>query len=369
MAIRKIDTDFPRGKPLPQSLVEQMANAIRHAIHTGKYAIGDTLPTWKELAAVSGTSLRVPREAIARLQEEGLVHSRRHVGAVVISRETAKQKGHFLFVQPEGPEVSLYSNVRTNAISQAIMSAGYQFSRVILPSVRPGIFNLRQLDLLLRQHIDFAILSEALPGVIRQLTEAKIPFICPKASSSPYARGVFRQNARPALDAFVRDCMDAGVRHVIQVGFRPEPHSAIAALRNAGIAASEAIFAPPESLPRLEAVKRAALDGMTRRFVTGREPLPDLFYFTDDFVATGAITALLAGGIRLPEDVKIASFAVRGCLPVYTRKISAVAIDPVADGRTIADAAISLLRRKKTSDVIPLDLVYFRGETLAPPDA
>ena len=108
---------------------------------------------------------------------------------------------------------------------------------------------------------------------------------------------------------------------------------------------------------------------MTRHFVTGREPLPDLFYFTDDFVATGAITALLAGGIRLPEDVKIASFAVRGCLPVYTRKISAVAIDPVADGRTIADAAISLLRRKKTSDVIPLDLVYFRGETLAPPDA
>jgi len=366
MITRRINTGFPTSASSPQTLVDQMTGALRTAICEGKYAVGETLPTWKELAAVAGTSLRVPREAIARLQEEGLVRSRRRIGAVVLAKNAAGQRGHVVFIQPEGPDVSFYSNVRTSTLSRTIMNAGYQFSRVILPTIRPGIFNLRQLDSLLHQHIDLAILSEDLPGVIHQLTEAKVPFICPEPSQSPYERGVLQKNVGPAVDGFVRDCKAAGVRRVVQVGFRTEPHSALKALRSAGIAASEVIFPPDRSQPRLEAVKRAALDGITRRFVTGREPLPDLFYFTDDFVANGAITALLAGGVRLPEDVKIVSYAVRGCLPVYTKTIATLAIDPVADGKAIADRAISLLQKKKTPDVIPLEIVYIRGETLIP---
>lgn len=364
MITRRIKTNFKSGKRSAQTLVDQMAASLRTAIRKGKYAVGDTLPTWKELAAFSGTSLRVPREAIARLQEEGLVRAHRHVGTVVLARKAARRMGHVLFIQPEGPDVSFYSNVRTGMLSRAIMNAGYLFSRAILPSVESGIFNLKPLEGILCQHIDLAILSEDLPDVIRLLTDARVPFFCPSPSHSPYERGIFRKNIDPAIKALVRDCLDVGIRHVIQVGFRSEPHSAVKALHDAGIAASEAIFPPSRDLPRLEAVKRATLEGITRRFISGREPLPDLFYFTDDFVATGGITALLAGGIRLPKDVKIVSYAVKGFQPVFTKQINAVAIDPVADGQAIANAAIAFLQRKTIPKTIPLNLTYVRGETL-----
>ena len=364
MNTRHVTIRLPAGKPQQQTLVDRMTASLRDAIVRGRYATGDTLPTWQELADAFGTSLRVPREAIARLQEEGLVSSRRRIGAVVLARDAVNSKGHVVFIQPEGPNVSFYSNVRTSTLSRTLTSANYLFTRIILPSIRPGIFNLKQLETVLRQHVDLAILPENLPGVVQMLSDARIPFICPEPTQSPYERAILRKNIAPAIGDFVRDCQNAKVGRVVQVGFRPEPHSAVTALRKAGIATSEIIFPPARDQPRLEAVKRAALDGMTRRFVIGREPLPDLFYFTDDFVATGAITALLAGGIRLPRDVKIVSYAVRGCQPVYTRPMSVIAIDPVADGIAIADQAIAILQKKQSTGTIPLNLVYTRGETL-----
>ena len=65
------------------SLISQVVNGLRRAIVSGVYAIGTTLPTFREIADGLGVSMNVVRAAIGRLSAEGLIGARRGIGCVV----------------------------------------------------------------------------------------------------------------------------------------------------------------------------------------------------------------------------------------------------------------------------------------------
>ena len=46
-----------------------------------------------------------------------------------------------------------------------------------------------------------------------------------------------------------------------------------------------------------------------------------MLYLADDYLAMGVMTALLAHGIRIPEDVRVVVWANKGggCGPVFTK--------------------------------------------------
>ena len=48
----------------------------------------------------------------------------------------------------------------------------------------------------------------------------------------------------------------------------------------------------------------------------GRGWLPDVLFFVDDYIASGAMVALLHEGVRIPEDVRVASLYNKGLGPV-----------------------------------------------------
>src|SRR6266705_3152174 len=78
----------------PTPLYHQLESAIRFAIATGKLAIGDQLPTVRQLAV----DLRINANAVARVYAElerlGIVETRRGVGTFVKARhfEAARAK-------------------------------------------------------------------------------------------------------------------------------------------------------------------------------------------------------------------------------------------------------------------------------------
>jgi len=68
------------------NLVLGLAEAIEHEITAGRLRPGDRLPPQAELAAVTGVSRTVVREAVASLRAAGLVETRQGAGAFILAR-------------------------------------------------------------------------------------------------------------------------------------------------------------------------------------------------------------------------------------------------------------------------------------------
>ena len=63
---------------------QRVADELRHAIASGKYAPGDQLPTLGELAEQHGIAVMTVRESIKLLVADGLVVSRQGKGVFVL---------------------------------------------------------------------------------------------------------------------------------------------------------------------------------------------------------------------------------------------------------------------------------------------
>ena len=72
--------------------------------------------------------------------------------------------------------------------------------------------------------------------------------------------------------------------------------------------------------------------------------------FTDDFVAAGALIAMLMEGVRIPEDVKVISLANKGIGPVYPVSLTRVENDPMRHGEMLAEAVARFLAGRKMRD-------------------
>ncbi len=85
MSRRAVATAKIRAKPIirPDRLSDRIVEAIRDDVEAGRVRPGDRLPTEAALSTAFNVSRTVIREAISRLQTEGMVISRRGSGVYV----------------------------------------------------------------------------------------------------------------------------------------------------------------------------------------------------------------------------------------------------------------------------------------------
>ncbi|GAA3290200.1 FadR/GntR family transcriptional regulator [Arthrobacter citreus] len=74
-------------------LTSDLVGALRAEIVEGRISPGDRLPSESALIARHGVSRTVVREAVARLQAEGLIHTRRGSGSFVLVPPTPEHSG------------------------------------------------------------------------------------------------------------------------------------------------------------------------------------------------------------------------------------------------------------------------------------
>lgn len=70
------------------NLVSSLSAALEREILSGRFKIGDRLPTESQLSKTTGVSRTVVREAVAALRASGLVETRRGAGAFVTAQAT-----------------------------------------------------------------------------------------------------------------------------------------------------------------------------------------------------------------------------------------------------------------------------------------
>ena len=339
------------------SLINQMTDGLRRAIHTGYYRPGDKLPSVRELVAHFGVSNRVPVAAIKKLREEGLVEAAPRNGCVVRHSRMPHWKGHVMCVVASG-DFSFSTAMKVERIREAVFRANYLFTQVTVPRRKTGRLDMGVLDYHLRQSVDMAVLFGVEKCIRTRLERANVPFVHVEGTEGGLCVGAFKYDYDEAFREFVSACRERGVKRIVRVvKFAGQFNRLADVLSDAGIENEEWNLAPRrQGEGRLEILRNTAFRIFSARLSEGREWLPDAFVFTDDYLATGAVAALLSFGIRFPDDVRIATLANRGNLPVIPGAFGCFEYDPFMVGDKVAEDVVARLNgeTRPSSTVVPV---------------
>ena len=107
-----------------------------------------------------------------------------------------------------------------------------------------------------------------------------------------------------------------------------------------------------------------AAETFAKRLANGRDRLPDLIFFADDHLATGALLALGMVGVHIPDDVRVATWANRDYAPVFTKPLTRMEMDNASIGAKLAECVLDHLRNGDFPEGLVLGPEYIMGETL-----
>jgi DNA-binding LacI/PurR family transcriptional regulator len=356
---------FKIDRKLPGDLVSQLTDGLRGAIDSGFFKPGDTLPTLKDLAIACNTSLRVPREAIERLKQEGLVNVRRSLGCMVIGRRERQWLGHVLFVIADA-DGSYYTSVLAGEMQRRMLNAGYLFTRMSVSRLCRST-DAAALATILQHNISLAVVFQDKTGaIVRKLAHMQVPFIeitsnkTPSASSS----GIIHFAREAAVPEFVRLCQKHDVRRILQVGMDESGALDLAQdFAAVGIDVEKADLPAKSGIGRLELIQRASLQYFLSRLKSGRGIDADLVFFTDDFLTMGALQVFLSAGLRIPEDLRIVTFSNAGFGPVFSKPFTRIEMNAKTHGALAADYLLEHLRKGTLPSGAALPSVYREGDT------
>ena len=366
MKNRPLRLPFAIDRSDRRPLVTQMTEGLRKAIADGFFPVGSGIPSWKELAEACGVSERIPREATSWLIDDGLLEAKRRIGTRVLPKGANVWHSHVLVIDREGTELSFYSNAMLAAIQQRLCQAGHFISRITLPLMAEGQWDVRPLDTVLRNKFDLAIVHTGHPPTLRKLALAKIPYFIHKGAKSRSSMQIaaLHYDYRAALRSFLHHCSRCRIRSVLAVGYPFDQVHAVKALRESGVTVS------PLRIPNRDRHRQTYLHDLMQKSETtmdkwlesGRK-LPDLMYFTDDHVAMGAFVSLLARNVAIPETVRIVTLSNRGFLPVFRKQATRFEIDPFGFGDKIGNAVTDFLSGNPVPPEITHPISYIVGET------
>ena len=360
--------DFKVDRTCAGYLSDQLYTGLRTAIHSEFYSQGGCLPSRERIAAHYGVSETVVRKALRQLMIEGLLVSHPKVGCIVKSPKVRKTFEKVLIAIAE-QSGSYALNVCEAMIESVLIRAGYCPYSVKLESKRNGDIDRDLFRLALEHKPDFVVLycsglhSKTLGRIVGRYgipylvigddlraQQGEIADIC-----TPYIK---------PLEEVVEACRRAHVRNICQVDFGS--NSPIMNIWNR-LRSSE-MFIERLSVDmnmvyaNLERIQQASAEAMEQRLRRG--PLPDLLFFVDDFLTMGALPVLLENGIRIPEDVKIITFANCGFGPVFTKSFARIAVDMRKRGKAIAEGLVTWFRTGVFPTLSPEGVpVYIPGET------
>ena len=357
---------FKLDRAVAKSLTEQLVDGIKAAVDSGCYQPGDRLPSVRALAEQMGVSPIVSRLAIRRLEREDVVITRPRIGTIVRAPTEKTWRGRVLFVVPES-DGNFMINVVSGEVRNRLAVRGYHLERVAVPKMANGKYDFTFLDLAVRIRADMILVAYRRPGVIRRIRSLNIPFVVLggiRRGPVKGAVGLIGMSSDVASGDFVRRCKLAGVKRVMKVGFSPDNVSAMPGLlKKVGIDCKIWTIRHRGDSRRHDLVGMNAAAAFERRLAAGMDWLPDVIYFDDDFVASGALSAMTHHGIRVPEDVKVVVRSDAEIAPVYTKPFTRFEVDPVKAGEKVANFALAVLAKGRIPRPPTIPLQYVFGAT------
>ncbi len=373
---RPPEMPFQVDHKLRVNIETQVTDGIRQAILSGFYKPGDFLPKAVDLTRGLHVSIRATKAAFRTLKREGLISPRRRLGTVVVGPKADVFHGRVVIVnQNSNP---FYSDAVTREVlTRRLTAAGYVVVSVsAIPlggrggdSVRDR-FDVRQLNAALRQSTSLAVIMGTVPPLERTVAATGTPYFV--AGKPHFAPGMGKPGTPgcigstsggigSALPGVLKRLRERNVRSLVQIGLRQTDLIVADALRDACESYDEWVGWPKRlKYSKQEDIVRAAYDFFRERYKT-KADLPDAFLFTDDYLARGALLALLVAGIQTGRDVLVMTLANKGTRPLHPHPIDLILGDPASDADTIADALIAYLDSGVAPGTIALENAFVAG--------
>ena len=335
-----------------KSLTKQICDGYRSAIAEGRLKGGDRFPTCREICDEFGVSMIVSAAVVRQLGREGLIRSRPHSGSFVVPKESTAWRDTVLFVN-SGGTFSAYAGVLSAALRENLVRSGFLFESIEMPSRFIGKADVARLSATLAKRPKLAVLLHARPEVIAAVEKSDVDYVVLddgaksfKGKRSTLCRGTISTDYGKAISALVAHCLEAGVKRVLEVGFEKDYASASAALKRAGIGVTVKKVRETPEFAYYGNVQRAGLAVAEKLIAKGKEDLPDLVYFTDDYIASGALISFAHHGVRFPDDVRFVSLATKGFEPIWWQDVTRIEWDWFAQGENIARLIKDLLESR-----------------------
>lgn len=344
------------------TLSGQLAANLRREMACGALAPGDRLPTLRELAARCGTSIKVPLRAIADLEAEGLVRARPRLGCVVSSGVRTLCKGRVLYIHTgyigDFARASLFGH-----LGEQLQTAGYRLEQCYVSTECCGR-NLSAVERQLHDRYDLAITTGMDPFLLRRVEASGIPYLvvgAERLSDASNHVGNIETVDLAALSALVSRCRSSRVEKMLLVGFDYGRRLG-RFMRGKGFTVESLEVAPPDNVGRLDSFKCMAYDALSARLASGG-PV-DAVLFLDDYLARGGLWAVADAGLRVPDDIRVATYANVGDCPFFSASLSCITYNPPAFAKRIASAVLRFLKDGRAVGKILLPLRFVPGRTL-----
>ena len=348
-----------------RTLVDQVTDGLRMAIADGWYRPGDAVPPSRDLAPLLGVSRRVTKTALERLAREGFIISRPRIGSVVRDRSARQWRGNVLFVQRTSGR-TYYVNVFTATLRARLVKAGWLFTQVTVTPNPDGRADVSELELHLTHPVALAVAMFDNPAAERVLSRSGVPFVTLGNMATCRRKGCVGHvcyDRSAAVADFAAAASAAGVKTAMQAGWE-DFDDVGAALKGAGIRTAKWNIQVPEDGFKPASVSFAARDAFAAKLAKSCSWLPDLIYFSDDHACTGALAAFAAARVRVPEDVRVATWSNLGNGPVFAKELARMELDPESDAEKFADAILARLEGRPGALHLTLGPVFRKGATL-----
>ena len=345
-----------------ESLSIQLAANLRREIASGALSPGDRLPTIRELAVRCGTSLKVPLRAIALLSTEGLVRAHPRFGCVVAEGTHHPCRGRVLYIHT-GYIGDFYRASLFGHLAEQLQSADYRLEQCYVSTGGCGR-NLSAVERQMHDQYVLAITTGMDPFLLRRVEASGIPYLVSGTECLSDARnqvGNIDTIDLAALTELVSRCRSAGVEKLLLVGFDYGRRLG-RFMRGKGFDVESLEVAPADNTDRLDSFKHMAFDALSARLASGR-PV-DAVLFLDDYLTRGGLWAIAGAGLRVPDDIRIATYANTGDCPFFSAGLSCIVYDPPAFAAKIASSVLRFLRDGSAIGRIILPLRFVPGQTL-----
>lgn len=353
---------FGIDRTLGTELVDQIVGGVSLAIGNGSLANGTQLPGIRQLAKVLDVSEITVRRAVRELCRKGLLQARSRVGLIVCGGSRRSWRGVVAGIRPAHDAGMYYANVLESTIASVLMQNGWLFARMEWPEPSDGAgTDVTGLLKCLSPALVVALFPS--PAMLNALDRSGLPFVqvWTKAKSRK-ARMAIRPCADAALSKLAATFKAHGVRKVLSVCQQASGIDCTTALKSAGFSARKMQVCPLDGYVQPESVQRAALEAFDN--ILSKGPLAaDAVVFNDDYLTAGALTAFERHGVRVPEDIRLATTSNRGLGPVYFRKLTRIEVDPLRHGQEIAESLLKMLDGKECAREMSITATFEEGET------
>jgi DNA-binding transcriptional regulator YhcF (GntR family) len=340
-------------------------DGLRKEIVSGFYRPGDVVPSYRDLSSMLGVSQIVTKAALRQLAEEGFIVSRPRIGSVVRDCMEKRWLGHVVFLSEVGEE-NYAQMVLSDVLLDRLTAAGYLMTQVSLPQTSPGQYDFSRLDVALAQSVDLIVTVFARQPVLARLARQKIPYavFSEHAKIPPSTVGGTWLDLNLAMSDFATACAAEGVKEVLQFYFWPSMGDATEALRKVGVRVRKVLVKVDESGGAMIGARRAGMETFAKLIAKGRLPHGTVCFINDDYLASGALTAISYAGLKVPEDIRLVTLANKRLGPVYPRELSRMEFDARHAGEVLSDAVLEYLKTGVYPPSSVVGPVWVEGETM-----